>query len=68
VTKINVDAAISKNTGRAAAAAIARDVAGIFQGASVLIIQGVTDPESMEALLAILQSGSSVSLLTTLAW
>jgi hypothetical protein len=50
VTKINVDAAISKNTGRAAAAAIARDGAGIFQEASVLIIQCVTDLESMEAL------------------
>ena len=48
--KINVDAAISKNMGRAAAAAVARDGTGAFQGASVLITQGVTDPESMEAI------------------
>ena len=48
--KINVDAAISKNTGRAAAAAVARDGMGAFQGASVLVIQGITDPESMEAI------------------
>ena len=48
--KINVDVAISKNTGRAAAAAVARDGTGAFQGASVLITQGVTDPESMEAI------------------
>ena len=48
--KINVDTAISKNTGRAAAAAVARDGTGAFQGASVLITQGVTDPESMEAI------------------
>ena len=42
---------ISKNTGRAAAAAaVARDGTGAFQGASVLITQGVTDPESMEAI------------------
>jgi len=39
ITKINVDAAISKNTGRAVAAAIARDETGIFQGASVLSSQ-----------------------------
>jgi ribonuclease HI len=48
--KINVDAAISKNTGRAAAAAVARDGAGVFQGASVLVTQGITDPETMEAI------------------
>ena len=74
MTKIIVDAAISKNTGRAAVAAIARDGAGIFQGASVLIIQGAIDPELMEAiacrevlLLAILQSERSDLLLTTSA-
>ena len=38
-TKNNVDAAISKNIGRAAVAAVARDGAGVFQGASVLVIQ-----------------------------
>ena len=48
--KINVDAAISKNLGRSAAAAIARDGAGTFQGASVLVVHGITDPETMEAI------------------
>ena len=38
-TKNNVDAAISKNIGQAAVAAVARDGAGVFQGASVLVIQ-----------------------------
>ena len=37
-TKINVDTAISKNTGQAATAAVARDGAGVFQGISVLVI------------------------------
>lgn len=50
VVKINVDVALSKNTGKAAAAAIARDDAGVFIGASVLVVEGITDPETMEAL------------------
>jgi len=48
--KINVDAAISKNLCRSVAAAIARDGAGTFQGASVLVVHGITDPETMEAI------------------
>ncbi|TVU19810.1 hypothetical protein EJB05_35982, partial [Eragrostis curvula] len=47
--KINVDAAISKNVGKATAAAIVRDEAGVFQGASVLVISGLLNPETMEA-------------------
>jgi len=37
VTKINVDAAASKVSGRGAVAAVAQDVAGKFIGASALV-------------------------------
>lgn len=47
--KINVDAAISKNLSKATAAAIARDGEGNFLAASVLVVDGCTDLESMEA-------------------
>lgn len=49
-SKINVDAAISKNIGRAAAAAIVRDDIGAFQGSLVLVIEGIMDPKTMEAI------------------
>lgn len=58
VMKINVDATISKNTGRSAAAAIARVGTGSFIGASVLIIDGITEPESMEVVACRLQRGT----------
>ena len=48
--KINIDVAVSKNSGRAAAAAIARDGSGLFIGASVLILDRGLDPETVEAL------------------
>ena len=48
--KINVDAALSKNSSMAAVAAVARDEAGIFQGASALVVTGVSSPEIAEAL------------------
>jgi ribonuclease HI len=47
--KINVDAAISKNTNRASAAAIVRDGGDQFLGASALVVKGCVDPETMEA-------------------
>jgi ribonuclease HI len=50
VTKVNVDAALSKNGGTAAVAAVARDADGTFLGASAVASRGVTDPETMEAL------------------
>jgi len=50
VSKINVDAALSKNSSRASAAAVARDEAGNFLGASVVMMLGITEPEIMEAL------------------
>ena len=50
VSKINVDATLSKNSSRASAAAVARDEAGNFLGASVVMMLGITEPEIMEAL------------------
>ncbi|TVU11898.1 hypothetical protein EJB05_45508, partial [Eragrostis curvula] len=41
--KLNVDAAMAKNLNKSAAAAIARGEAGNFVGASVLVMEGVTD-------------------------
>ena len=42
--KVNVDAAVSKNSNVAAMAAVARDEAGIFMGASALVLKGISDP------------------------
>ena len=36
--KLNVDAAVSKNAGRASAAAVARDANGLFLGASAVVV------------------------------
>jgi hypothetical protein len=47
--KINVDAAISKNSSKASASAVARDTSGMFVGASVVVIEGIPDPKIMEA-------------------
>ena len=49
VTKVNVDVALSKNDKLAALSAIARDEAGVFMGASPIVIQGADHPESLEA-------------------
>src|SRR6185312_11339021 len=48
--KISVDASLSKNSSMVAVAAVARDEAGIFQGASALVVTGVSSPEIAEAL------------------
>jgi ribonuclease HI len=48
--KVNVDAAVSKNFPAAAISVVARDEAGQFLGASVVILQGVSDHESLEAM------------------
>ena len=48
--KLNVDAAVSKNAGRASAAAVARDANGLFLGASAVVVTGMTNPETMEVL------------------
>jgi hypothetical protein len=48
VTKINVDATLSRNTRLARVAAIARDETCLFMGASALIIRGANDLETLE--------------------
>ncbi|KAK1699140.1 hypothetical protein QYE76_015837 [Lolium multiflorum] len=48
--KINVDAAVSKNTGLGAVAAVARNTEGVFCGASAVVLPGKTDAETLEAL------------------
>jgi ribonuclease HI len=50
LSKVNVDAALSKNSDKAAIAAVVRDEGGKFMGASVVVLEGVTDPEMLEAL------------------
>ena len=50
VAKINVDAAVSKNSRIASVAAVARDEAGLFLEALAVVSQGITDPETMEVL------------------
>jgi ribonuclease HI len=48
--KINVDAATSKNSPRGVVAAVVCDVHGAFLGASSVVTEGMTDPESLEVL------------------
>ena len=50
LAKINVDAAMSKNSGQAAAAAVARDEDGNYLGASVLVVAWQSDREAMGAM------------------
>jgi ribonuclease HI len=48
--KVNVDAAVSKNSATGAIAAVARSREGTFLGASAVVLRGVTDPETLEAM------------------
>jgi hypothetical protein len=50
VSKINVDDVLSKNSRRASTAAVSRDEAGNFLGASAVTMLGITEPDIMEAL------------------
>jgi ribonuclease HI len=50
IVKINVDAAVSKNSNGAAVAAIAQNVDGNFIWASAVVFFGITDPKSLEAM------------------
>jgi ribonuclease HI len=50
VIKINVDAAMSKNTRRGLVAAVARDDTGQFVGASAVVLSGQGAAETVEAL------------------
>lgn len=59
VSKINVGVALSKNLRRASAAAVARDEAGNFLGASAMMMLGITEPEIMEAMA--LREGMAVA-------
>ena len=47
---MNVDAATSKSSSISAIAAVARDGGGGFLGASSVVLDGVTDPETLESL------------------
>jgi hypothetical protein len=48
--KINVDAAVGKNSGRGTVAAVARNDSGLFWGASAVVFPGRTVAETLEAL------------------
>jgi hypothetical protein len=48
--KINVDTALAKNLGVVATAAVARDVVGKFLGASVVVMEGLLEPNTVEAI------------------
>jgi ribonuclease HI len=48
--KINVDAALAKNSRIVAAAAVARDMAGRFLGASGVVSEGRMEPDTVEAI------------------
>ena len=50
MTKVNVDAALSKNSNLAAVAAVVRGEPGVFLGASSVVLQGINDPEMLEAI------------------
>jgi len=50
LAKINVDAAMAKASDLSAAAAVARDEAGKFLGASVLVLEGITSLEVVETI------------------
>jgi glutamate formiminotransferase len=48
--KVNVDATISKNSGRASVAAVAHDQVRMFLGASGVVLESITDVETAEAI------------------
>lgn len=50
ITKVNVDAGLSKNSGICSAAAVAKDGEGRYLGASALVLEGGFDAETVEAL------------------
>jgi ribonuclease HI len=50
VAKVNVDAVVSKNFSIAVIAAVARSTAGEFLGASSMVLKGLSDPETLDAL------------------
>jgi hypothetical protein len=48
--KINVDAALAKNSGVVVAVAVARDTAGRFLGATAVVLEGRMEPDTVEAI------------------
>jgi hypothetical protein len=48
--KINVNASVSKNKKISSAVAIARDTTRSFLGASAFVLEGFSDPETMEVM------------------
>ena len=48
--KINVDAALAKNSAKVAAAAVACDFNGKFLGASAVVLDGRMEPDTIEAI------------------
>jgi ribonuclease HI len=48
--KFNVDASVARSGELGAAAAFCRDSNGVYQGASSIVIRGVTDPLTLEAI------------------
>ena len=48
--KINVDTTLAKSLGVVAAAAVARDVVGKFMGASAVVMEGLLEPNTVEAI------------------
>lgn len=50
MAKVNVDAATSKSSTFSAIAAVARGETGEFLGASSVVVQGISDPEMVEAM------------------
>lgn len=50
LAKVNVDAALAKNSDHSATCAVARDEAKNFLGASMLVLDGLTTPEVVETI------------------
>ncbi|KAK1602924.1 hypothetical protein QYE76_018047 [Lolium multiflorum] len=48
--KFNVDAAVAKNITGGALAVVCRSAGGVFLGASALVVAGISDPATLEAL------------------
>ena len=49
-TKINVDAAVSKNSGISSVATVTRDSTGLLMGDSSVVLADISDPETLEVL------------------
>jgi hypothetical protein len=50
LVKVNIGMTVSKNTTLVAFIAVARSSDGTFMGALVVVVQGITEPETLEAM------------------